>query len=516
MGGWIRLLTGLITLAVLILGGWYVLNLWQTGNRDTGDISLILRFSDAHGVPVGGSVRHKGVRVGEVLNVDVSPDDSGVIMNLSIAAKFHHTLRRNSRFWIVRPHFGGITQGVSGLDTLIKDPYVEYDTPDLSSPVLTSGVVVFGLNVPPSVIDSSLFRKMASRQSSVNFKVRFPSAEGMREGALVLYRDIAVGKVRGVDLSLDGRSVEVDVLLHGRYRETAHTDSVFWVAKPGIEFGFYWPTLLNVRDMSKILTGAALAYATPTDSKGRPLRDGDVLEGATGPPPDSTRFEGPLVSIEPAEGGPWSESAASGLPLAGVSFAFTEEDFFSNRKAFFQGTGLLFAGAGGQTLILTARTLADGAYSSSDFLSEPEIIEEDLKVLLDDRSVQEARLLWTDPEDRDIAVLALEGEIPVLPEKKPRFSEAKGDEEYFLLLTFRENRPGMQLTQPIPASKILDPDQEVRRFDEDLNLVLREWYGALLLDSDGAILGLVGRLEPLSDEAAFIALKNLPTLENSE
>jgi len=196
MQTWLRTATGLLTLLLLAAGGGYLFDLWSTGRRDSRDIRLILRFSDAHSVSPGGVVRHKGVLVGEVLKVDVSPDDSGVIMEVSLLRRFHHTLRRNSRFWIVRPRFGGLSQGITGLDTLIKDPYVEYDTPDLSAPMLESGMMVFGLNQPPAVDESRLYAKVESRRASVSFKVRFTQAQGLREGAPLLYRDVPVGTVQ--------------------------------------------------------------------------------------------------------------------------------------------------------------------------------------------------------------------------------------------------------------------------------------------------------------------------------
>ncbi|MFH2000299.1 MAG: MlaD family protein, partial [Planctomycetota bacterium] len=370
MGTFGRTLIGLVTLAVMGAGGWYVLNILKTGDLSGENVRLILRFSDAHGVPVGGAVRHKGVHVGEVLNVDVSPDDSGVIMTVSIAERFQHTLRRSSRFWIVRPHFGGLTKGVTGLDTLIKDPYVEYSTPDLAAPMLSSGTVVFGLNLPPYSEDVELFSKESGRSANVEFRVKFSSAQGIREGAPVVYRDIQVGTVRDVDLSLDGRYVEVLVLLRGRYRETARTDSVFWVAKPNVEFGF---TFVNIRDMSKILTGAALAYATPSNSTSTPLKDGDLIAGADKPPALEERLQGPLVPIEPEEGNLINNPALNRITLAGVSFSFIEEDLFSDTNLFFQGTGLLYAGPDGQACVLTARTLGDGTYSASDLFSDPDI-----------------------------------------------------------------------------------------------------------------------------------------------
>ena len=285
MRGLGRTLLGLATLALLCGGGWYLLNLFQTGNLNRGEIRVNLRFNDAHGVPVGGAVRHKGVSVGQVLKVDVAPDDSGVIMEIALQKKFHHTIRKNSRFWIVRPRFGGLAQGIFGLDTLIKDPYVEFDTPDLGSPLLPSGSVAYGLAIPP-VAEDSLYYKKGGLYEPLKFKVRLPHAPGLSEGAPVLYRDVTVGKVVDLDLSVDGRSVEVELLLEGRYRETARTDSVFWVAKPNVQVGFNWPSLVSVKDLSKILTGAAISYATPTDSQGKSLRKGVVLDGADEPPDD--------------------------------------------------------------------------------------------------------------------------------------------------------------------------------------------------------------------------------------
>lgn len=516
MAGWSRTLIGLLTLALMAVGGWYVVDLLKKGGSDGNEIRLVLRFSDAHGVPVGGAVRHKGVRVGEVLKVDISPDDSGVIMAVSMATKFQHTLRRNSRFWIVRPRFGGLTQGVTGLDTLIKDPYVEFDTPDLSMPVLDTGEVVFGLNVPPSVVDSQLYRKEKSRHSSVSFKVRLAEAQGLREGAPVLYRDVPVGTVRSVDLSPDGRAVEVDVLLHGRYRETARTDTHFWVAKPDVEVGFHWPSLVNVRDISKILTGAALTYVTPTESQGRILKNGDVIEGTDDPPKDMEDFQGPLMTIDPQDERKWVESMGGRFVLGEVWLSFTENDFFGDQDGFYQGTGLLIPGPEGRILVLTARTLADGSYSSSDLIGDPDIEGTDLKVHIGNRSIHEARLLWIDPDGRDLALLELTGEGLPEPGPAPVFTGEEAMDDYLMLIAFREGESGMIRSQPIPANKVLDPGKRSRGFHPDLRLDAREWYGALLVNRGGSVIGVLGRAEALSDRAALAVLHEIPALEKGE
>jgi hypothetical protein len=513
MGGWSRTLIGLFTLAAMVVGGWYVLNLVKKGDLEKDEIRLILRVSDAHGVPVGGAVRHKGVQVGEVIKVDIAPDDSGVIMELSMGGRFRHTLRKSSRFWIVRPQFSGITQGAFGLDTLIRDPYLEYDTPNLSAPLLLSGSLLFGLNTPPVEEEGPHYRKEASRPSRLTFRVRFRTAQGLREGAPVLYRDLAVGTVLKVDLSLDGRSVEANVQINGRYRETVRSDSIFWVARPNVEFGFHWPSLVNVRDLSKMVTGAALAYVTPTASRQPPLKEGEVLEGRSEAPDESETYEGPLVSIEPAAGEDWPSGIFPHQGVVGVSFAFTEVDLFQDTKYLFEGTGLLFQNTKGEHLILTAKTLAQGSYSASDYWGDADIKDPDLKVIFADRTVHEAGMVWTDPNDRDLALLALPQPPAHFKKSQPRFSEDGTTEEYYMLVAFRLGEKRMIRSQPIPADRVLDPGKPIRRFHPDLKLRIKEWCGALLLDHQSRIVGMVGREEPLSDRAAVMVLLSLPEPE---
>jgi hypothetical protein len=398
------------------------------------------------------------------------------------------------------------------LDTLIRDPYVEYDTPDLSAPLLLPGSLVFGLNVPPVQEAGPHYRKEAARPSRLTFKVRFQKAQGLREGAPVLYRDLPVGTVLKVDLALDGRTVEADVQINGRYRETVRSDSVFWVARPNVEIGFHWPTFVNVRDLSKMVTGTALSYVTPTETRQPPLENGDVLQGVEQPPEDSETYEGPLVSIEPAAGEDWPKEIHPDLVVVGVSLTFTEEDLFNDQQYFFQGTGLLFEGTNTPPLVLTARTLAEGAYSSSDTLGDPDVEAEDLKVLLSDRSVHEAARLWTDPENRDLAVVALPESLAFPKRSRPRFSPDGATEDYYILLAFREGEKRMIRSQPIPADKLLDPGKPVRRFDPELKLQVQAWCGALLLDRQNRIVGVVGRSEALSEEAAVTILTAMPDL----
>lgn len=517
MRGSIRTLLGLLTLAAMAGGAWFVFELATEGSYDNDEVLLVLRFNDAHGVPVGGNVRHKGVNVGEVLSVGIAPDDSGVIMELSVASAFVHSLRESSRFWIVHPRFGGLSEGVTGLDTLIKDPYVEYDTPDLNSSLLSSGSLLFGLSQPPVAINDATAGRSARHAKPLLFKVRFALAQGLSEGAPVLYRDVEVGTVLGVDLSVDGRAVEAEVKVHGRYANTVRANSIFWVARPNVEFGFYWPALVNVTDLSKILTGAALAFATPSEPVGDPLPRGALLRGRDEPLDNAADYAGPLVAVEPLDGDEWPKGFAPGLEPVGVSIAFIEKDLFRSRRYFFEGTGILFRGPAGKAFVLTAKTLADGVYSSSDTIGGADIADTNLKVRFADGTAASARRVWVDPDDRDLAILeiaahALPAGVFDGPGLAPHFSKDSETRDYYLLLAFRKGDGTPFRSQPIPCDKLLEEGRPVRPFDRGLELKLTEWLGAVLADREGRIVGIVGRKKALSEVLAVSVLEEPPRM----
>ena len=81
-----------------------------------------------------------------------------------------------------------------------------------------------------------------------------------------------------------------------------------------------------------------------------------------------------------------------------------------------------------------------------------------------------------------------------------------------MLVAFREGSARIR-TQPIPSDKVAKGEKGERLFLPELNLDLQEWLGALLLDREGRIVGIVGREEALSNQAAAIVIKAMPVPE---
>ena len=76
----------------------------------------------------------------------------------------------------------------------------------------------------------------------------------------------------------------------------------------------------------------------------------------------------------------------------------------------------MFPGAtAGRTVVVTARSLVDGAYTALDLWGgSPEIDDEQIKVMLADGTVLRAGRVWVHPSGQDLAALVLEDARPDL------------------------------------------------------------------------------------------------------
>ena len=64
-------------------------------------LELVLRGADRRGLSIGSPVTYRGIDVGMILAVQLSPDANGVDVRVRIDAPFRMLVRQSSRFWIV-------------------------------------------------------------------------------------------------------------------------------------------------------------------------------------------------------------------------------------------------------------------------------------------------------------------------------------------------------------------------------------------------------------------------------
>ena len=121
-------------------------------------------------------------------------------------------LNTNAKFWIVKPEVG--ISGVSGLETLISGTYINMSSTK-------------GGEYKKSF--QGLTQTYRFDEEGSYFQLSAPSSYNVKEGTPVYFKNIEVGQVEHVNISLDGQSVEFVVFINKLYVPYVHRSSKFWV-----------------------------------------------------------------------------------------------------------------------------------------------------------------------------------------------------------------------------------------------------------------------------------------------
>lgn len=209
--------------------------------RDRGSL-IEIEFADATGITPGDTtLRFREIIVGQVESVAFSEDLAKVIVSVRVDSDVAQYIDSDASFWIVRPQVSA--QGVTRLDTVLSGAFIEgYWDAD----VVEVATEFTGLDRPPLV---------RGDQPGTWVKLSMPSADGMSEGAPVLFRGVEVGRVENIRLSDQDDSVLVDAFIEAPHDARLTTASVFWdtsgfslsLGAQGISF--------NVNSLSSVLQG---------------------------------------------------------------------------------------------------------------------------------------------------------------------------------------------------------------------------------------------------------------------
>src|SRR6185436_19005354 len=101
----------------------------------------------------------------------------------------------------------GITGGVTGLETLIRDAYVAFVTPEPSGPQLPNGCLSIGQELPAP--DDDVITVPA--RGDLSMTVLVPESHGLQPGSRVLCRGMRIGDIASLELADNGTLVRVGV-----------------------------------------------------------------------------------------------------------------------------------------------------------------------------------------------------------------------------------------------------------------------------------------------------------------
>ncbi|HTY50940.1 MAG TPA: MlaD family protein [Steroidobacteraceae bacterium] len=244
----------ILALVVVLWLTWHVLS--ERGPQIT------VHFTSAEGLVAGDTeIRHKGVHVGIVESLALTPDMSAVVVHARMTRAASAHLRQNTRFWIVSPRVG--TSGISGLNTLVSGSYIEMYPGD--GPPTREFT---GLAEPP-VLQPDIPGR--------SFTLTADELGAIGSGTPLTYRGISVGQIEGYALAAGSTRVNIYAFVRTPYDRLVHPGTRFWDASAiDVSAG---PQGIRVRlnSLQQLVTGA-VAFDTPAGAAGAPSPAGSVFK----------------------------------------------------------------------------------------------------------------------------------------------------------------------------------------------------------------------------------------------
>lgn len=241
----------IIPLLALLVGLSMLVHAWLSAGPE-----ITISFQSATGLEAGKTpVKYKDVVVGLVKAIDLSPDQSTVLVTIDLNKSAKNFTRSDSRYWVVRPRVG--SGGITGIDTLFSGAYIGVDI----GRARTTQNRFTGLETPPSVINGTPGKA---------FELHATDLGSLDIGSPVYYRHIQVGQLTSYRLDADGHGVAVDIFVHAPYDRFVTEATRFWNAS-GLDLSLNADGLkLRTQSAATVLSGG-IAFDTAEYSKAQQL-----------------------------------------------------------------------------------------------------------------------------------------------------------------------------------------------------------------------------------------------------
>jgi len=250
----------ILPIIAALIGAWLV----YKGIVDA-PIEVVINFESAAGISVDKTkVLYKGIEMGMVSAVALSPDQETVDVTVEFDHEDKRLLVDSTQFWLVKPRLS--LQGVSGLGTVLGGDYIAMS---LGAPGGKHTKKFKALPEPPVVEeDAPGLHLVLISKDFATFEM----------GSPVYYEGIEVGDVANWKLSEDNQQTEIKVYIYPEYSDFVHEYTHFFNAT-GIKIeGGLTGFTVRTESLTSILLGG-ITFTTPRNvPKGKPAQNGDRFE----------------------------------------------------------------------------------------------------------------------------------------------------------------------------------------------------------------------------------------------
>ena len=232
----------LIPIVTALVGIWLIV---KTVSEQGPEATI--SFKTAAGIEVGKTkVKYKSIDIGVVEHVQFNEDLSNVLIHVEFEKDTEHFLRRDTKFWVVKPRLG--LRGVSGLDTLVSGAYIEIEP---GPGALQTSFI--GLEKPPIVKADAVGKKITLSTNTLG---------SIGIGSPIYYQGLEAGEVLGYELGSDEKTIFIHTFVKAPFDKKVKANTRFWNVS-GIDMkvgadGFS----VKTQSMQSIMFGG-IAFETP-------------------------------------------------------------------------------------------------------------------------------------------------------------------------------------------------------------------------------------------------------------
>ena len=228
--------------------------------RNAGQ-TISIQFNDVSGLKVNTKVVYQDQTMGSVQRLIFSDDKVGVTALVLLNDAGSQYARSGTKFWKIEPEIGLV--GSKNLAALLDGAFIGLLPAHNVQAKQKSEF--HALELTPTV------EKLAY---GLNIKLTTARLGSVRVGNPILYRQIKVGKVIGIDLAPTADQVNIFINIAKRYAPLVNEESKFWnTSGINIEAGIFSGINIDSESIETLIAGG-IAFATPEldgESIGLPL-----------------------------------------------------------------------------------------------------------------------------------------------------------------------------------------------------------------------------------------------------
>lgn len=213
--------------------------------------AITLHFENVTGIKPNMKIKYQDQEVGIVARIAFDNEGYGVTAIAYLNDVGRKFAAKGSQFWFAQPQVGLV--GTKNVSALLDGGFIGVlpVSGDINNEKQTEFVAK---NTPPVVKQLTY---------GLNLKLRSPSKGSIRLGNPVLYRQVKVGEVIGVDLAPTADSVEIYINVDPRFAPLVKSNSKFWNTSGfKVEAGIFSGVNIDSESMETLLAGG-IAFATP-------------------------------------------------------------------------------------------------------------------------------------------------------------------------------------------------------------------------------------------------------------